>query len=75
MGNPCKDLCVGAFEGDIGKYEILISSTTSLVEQAKLHRRESMAQENEELLNLYCIVYDAISNGNMIYGRIDRLRG
>lgn len=73
-GNPCKDLCVGAFEGDIVKYEILINSTKTMIENAKIYNRAEMVSENEELLKLYEDIYSKISQGNMIYSRIDKLK-
>ncbi|MVX67347.1 tyrosine-type recombinase/integrase [Clostridium chromiireducens] len=73
-GNPCKDLCVGAFEGDIQKYKILINSTKSLIESAKVYNRTEMAKENEELLNLYEDIHSKIIEGNIIYSRLDRLK-
>ncbi len=72
-GRPCKDLGVGIFEGDINKYEIHINSTKALIEQAKSFNREDMAKENEELLALYEEIYNTVINGNIVYGRIDRL--
>jgi hypothetical protein len=73
-GNPCKDLCVGAFEGDIKKYEILINSTKSLMESAIVYNRTEMTKENEELLNLYEDIHSKIIEGNIIYSRLDRLK-
>ncbi|MGL6107197.1 tyrosine-type recombinase/integrase [Romboutsia sp.] len=73
-GKPCKDLCVGAFEGDTVKYEILINSTKNMIENAKMYNRTEMVCENEELLKLYEDVYSKISQGNMIYSRIDKLK-
>ncbi|OOM81961.1 hypothetical protein CLPUN_06760 [Clostridium puniceum] len=73
-GNPCRDLCVGAFEGDIQKYEILINSTKSMIESAKVYNRTEMAKENEELLNLYEVIHSKIIKGNIIYSRLDRLK-
>lgn len=49
-GSPCKDLCVAAFEGDINKYELLISSTKTMIENTKTYNRIEMITENEELL-------------------------
>lgn len=74
VGSPCKDLCVGAFEGDIQKYEILINSTKSLIESAKVYNRIEMTKENEELLNLYEDIHSKIIEGNIIYSRLDRLK-
>ena len=73
-GSPCKDLCVGAFEGDIGKYEIMINSTKNMIENGKMYNRPEMVKENEELLKLYEDIYYKISQGNMIYSRIDKLK-
>lgn len=73
-GKPCKDLCVGAFEGDIVKYEILINSTKNMIENAKMYNRTEMVSENEELLKLYEDIYSKISQGSMIYSRLDKLK-
>lgn len=73
-GNPCRDLCVGAFEGDIGKYEILIESTKRMIENAKIYNRDDMISENQELLKLYEDIYSKISQGSMIYSRLDKLK-
>lgn len=73
-GSPCKDLCVGAFEGDTIKYEILISSTKNMIENAKMYNRTEMVNENEELLKLYEDIYSKISQGSMIYSRFDKLK-
>ena len=72
-GNPCKDLCIGAFEGDIFKYEILIKSTKSLIKKAKDFNRIEMVKENQEILNLYNSIYEKITKGNIVYSRLDRL--
>lgn len=73
-GSPCKDLCVGAFEGDTVKYEILINSTKTMIENAKMYNRTEMVSENEELLKLYEDIYSKISQGSMIYSRLDKLK-
>ena len=73
-GSPCKDLCVGAFEGDTVKYEILINSTKTMIENAKMYNRTEMVSENEELLKLYEYIYSKISQGSMIYSRLDKLK-
>lgn len=73
-GSPCKDLCVGAFEGDTIKYEVLINSTKTMIENAKIYNRTEMVNENEELLKLYEDIYSKISQGNMIYSRLDKLK-
>ncbi len=73
-GSPCKDLCVGAFEEDTIKYELLISSTKTMIENAKMYNRTEMVSENEELLKLYEDIYYKISQGSMIYGNLDKLK-
>ena len=73
-GSPCKDLCVGAFEEDIIKYEILINSNKMIIESAKMYNRAEIVTENEELLRLYEDIYAKISQGNIIYSRIDKLK-
>lgn len=73
-GSPCKDLCVGAFEGDIVKYEILIKSTKNIIEIAKMYNRTEMVKENEEQLKLYKNIHSKISEGNMIFSRLDKLK-
>ena len=73
-GSPCKDLCVGAFEEDTIKYEILINSTKTIIENAKMYNRTEIVSENEELLKLYEDIHSKISQGNIIYSRIDKLK-
>lgn len=73
-GEPCRDLCVGAFEGDIHKYEILIGSTKSLISSAKTYKRTDMLKENEELLQIYENIYTKIKEGNIIYSNLNRLK-
>ena len=73
-GSPCRDLCIGAFEGDIDKYNILIDSTKNMIENAKIYNRIEMVNENTELLSLYENIHSKISQGNMIYSRIDKLK-
>lgn len=73
-GSPCKDLCVGAFEGDVIKYEILIKSTKNIIEIANSYNRSEMVKENEEQLELYENIHSKISQGNMIFSRLDKLK-
>lgn len=72
-GKPCKNLGIGIFEGDIKKYEIHINSVKALIKQAKEYNRLEMVKENEELLKIYEEIYNTIKDGNIIYGRIDKL--
>lgn len=73
-GKPCRDLCVGAFEGDINKYEILITSVKSMIENAKIYNRLDTVKENEEILSLYENIHETISSGNIVYSRLERLK-
>lgn len=73
-GSPCKDLCIGAFEGDINKYEILINSTKIMIQNAKIYNRTETISENKEILKLYENIYSKISKGSMIYSRLNKLR-
>lgn len=73
-GSPCKDLCVGAVDWDIKKYEILIEAAKSMIKCSQKYDREDLKKDNEELLNLYINILDKISHGNLIYGRLDRLK-
>lgn len=72
-GFPCKDLCIGANDGDVQKYELLIQSTQSLIMNAQSCNRDDIAHDNEDLLRLYQDIYSRISSGNIIYSRLDRL--
>ena len=72
-GFPCKDLCIGASDGDIQKYELIIKSTQSLIVNAKNCNRDDIANDNEDLLRLYQDIYSKISDGSIIYSRLDRL--
>ena len=72
-GSPCKDLCVGASDEDFIKYEILIKSTKAMIEAAKMYNRTEIINENESLLKLFEDIYSTISQGNIIYSKIDKL--
>ncbi|MBR1695265.1 MAG: hypothetical protein IJ709_07685 [Selenomonas sp.] len=72
-GNPCKDLCVGALPSDAEKYDILIDSTSRLVDMAQKNGRSDMAEENRSLLSLLQGIRDVLSDGGIIYGRMERL--
>lgn len=72
-GSPCQDLCIGATEGDIKKYEILIESTNTIINNAKIYNRDEMLADNKELLKLFKNIHSTISSGNIIYGRLDKI--
>ena len=45
-----------------------------MIENAKMYNRIEMVSENEELLKLYEDIYYKISQGGMIYSRLDKLK-
>lgn len=45
-----------------------------MIENAKMYNRTEMVSENEELLKLYEDIYSKISQGSMIYSRVDKLK-
>ena len=45
-----------------------------MIENAKIYNRTEMINENEELLKLYEDIHSKISQGNMIYSRLDKLK-
>ena len=72
-GSPCKDLCIGASENDIKKYEILIESTQNIINTAKSYKQDEIVESNIELLNLVKKIHSTIVSGNIIYGRLDKV--
>ena len=72
-GAPCKDLCVGAADGDTEKYEILIDSARRMADSARRHGRADMADENEAVLRVLLDVKAVLDGGGVIYGRPERL--
>ncbi|MGE9752723.1 tyrosine-type recombinase/integrase [Bacillus inaquosorum] len=73
-GSPCKDLAVGLSEMDIAKYKIHIQSTSKMVEVAKQYGREEIAQKNQKNLERLQDIYNTIKQGNIIFGRIERIK-
>lgn len=73
-GSPCKDLAVGLSEMDVAKYEIHIQSTSKMVEVAKQYGREEIAQKNQKNLDRLQDIYNTIKQGNIIFGRIERIK-
>lgn len=73
-GKPCNDLCIGAFQGDKDKYDILIKSTEQLYRMAIENNREDMAKENKEQLLVLKRIKSVLDEGGFIFGRIDRLK-
>lgn len=71
---PCKDLAVGFSELDKQKYELHIKTTTKAIEIAKQRGREDIAEKNEENLKRYQNILNTIQEGNVIFGRQDRMK-
>ncbi|KXI83127.1 transposase [Bacillus cereus] len=73
-GSPCKDLAIGFSELDIEKYELHIKTTTRAVKVAKQHNRDDMVEKHERNLNRYQGILNNIREGNIIFGRQDRIK-
>ncbi|HFJ9427832.1 TPA: tyrosine-type recombinase/integrase [Bacillus pacificus] len=73
-GKPCFDLAVGMTNFDIKKYELHIESTTKIIEASKQYGRQDMVEANEKNLERYKNIYDTIKNGNVIFGRFERVK-
>ncbi|CGG58728.1 phage integrase family site specific recombinase [Streptococcus pneumoniae] len=73
-GSPCKDLAIGFSELDIEKYELHIKTTTRAVEVAKQHNREDMVEKHVQNLNRYQGILNNIREGNIIFGRQNRIK-
>lgn len=73
-GKPCFDLAVGMSSFDIKKYELLIDTTSKWIQTSKEYGREDMVKANEKNLERYQSIYETIKNGNIIFGRIDRVK-
>ncbi|MBT2616302.1 MULTISPECIES: tyrosine-type recombinase/integrase [unclassified Bacillus (in: firmicutes)] len=73
-GKPCFDLAVGMTSFDAKKYELLIDTTTKWIKASKEYGREDMVKANEKNLERYQNIYETIKNGNVIFGRFDRMK-
>ncbi|BCC62153.1 hypothetical protein BCJMU10_p1067 (plasmid) [Bacillus cereus] len=73
-GSPCKDLAIGFSELDIEKYELHIKTTARAVEVAKQHNREDMIEKHERNLHRYQRILNNIREGNIIFGRQNRIK-
>jgi integrase len=71
---PCKDLAVGFSELDKQKYELHIKTTTKAVEVAKQQGREEIAEKNQKNLQRYQNILNTLQDGNVIFGRQDRMK-
>ncbi|MCU5582982.1 tyrosine-type recombinase/integrase [Bacillus toyonensis] len=73
-GSPCKDLAIGFSELDVEKYEMHVKTTTRAIEVAKQHGREDMAEKHERHLQRYHGILSNIREGNIIFGRQERMK-
>ena len=73
-GKPCFDLAVGMTSFDIKKYELHIESATKMIEASKEYGRQDMVETNEKNLKRYQDIYATIKNGNVIFGRFERMK-
>lgn len=70
-GNPCKDLLIT--ENDKDKYKILIQHKQNWIKTARENGRDTLAKDNNEILGKLVEINNIINNGNIIYGRNNRL--
>lgn len=71
---PCKDLAVGFSELDKQKYKLHIKTTTKATELAKQRGREDIAEKNSKNLQRYQNILNTLQEGNVIFGRQDRMK-
>jgi integrase len=73
-GSPCKDLAIGFSDLDKQKYEILVKSTLKTIEAQERRGRDDIATKNKNNLERYKNILTTIEGGNVIFGRLDRLK-
>jgi integrase len=73
-GSPCKDLAIGFSELDTQKYELLVKTTTRTIENLEQCGRVENAEKNRKNLERYESILTTIREGNIIFGRLDRLK-
>jgi integrase len=73
-GSPCQDLAIGFSKLDIQKYELLIKTTTKTIEVAEQHGRYDMVEKNKKNLERYEKIFNTIKEGNIIFGRLERIK-
>ncbi|EJS68127.1 transposase [Bacillus cereus] len=71
---PCRDLSVGFSELDKQKYELHVKTTTKAIEIAKQRGREDIAEKNQKNLKRYQNILNTLQEGNVIFGRQDRMK-
>lgn len=73
-GSPCKDLAIGFSEYDIQKYMLHVKTTSKSIEVAKQHGRDDVVEKQEKNLQRYHDILKNISEGNIIFGRQERMK-
>ncbi|HFD6072968.1 TPA: tyrosine-type recombinase/integrase [Staphylococcus aureus] len=73
-GKPCKDLAIGFSDLDVEKYELHIKSTVKSIELAKNNNRQDMVEKHINILNKYEEILGNIKDGNIIFGRSNRIK-
>ncbi|MFB5252493.1 tyrosine-type recombinase/integrase [Bacillus mycoides] len=73
-GSPCKDLAIGFSELDVQKYELLIKTTAKAMDVSKQRGREEITEKHNINLQLYKGILSNIQQGNIIFGRQDRIK-
>lgn len=73
-GSPCKDLAIGFSEYDVQKYELHVKTTTKSIEVAKQYGRDDVLKKKMENLQRYHGILNNIREGNIIFGRQDRMK-
>ncbi|OXS80054.1 tyrosine-type recombinase/integrase [Domibacillus enclensis] len=72
-GSPCKDLAIGFSDLDTQKYELLVKTTLKMIDSLKQVGRHEIAEKNKKNLNRYENILKTIKEGNIIFGRLERV--
>lgn len=73
-GSPCKDLGIGFSEFDKQKYELLIKTTSRTIESLEQCGRKEVAEKNKKNLARYQNILKTIEDGDIIFGRLERVK-
>ncbi len=73
-GSPCKDLAIGFSELDTQKYELLVKTTSRMIDILEQRGRDDIAEKNKKNLERYQNILNTIQGGNIIFGRSDRMK-
>jgi integrase len=73
-GSPCKDLAVGFSDLDVQKYELHMKTTTKMIQVLEERGRYDTAEKNRTNLKRYEDILNTIKQGNIIFGRLERVK-